>query len=187
MQVRIVSVSFPLRCRRQYDRLRGQNVSSESTTQDMDVSDSRMVETMITADQLVAHAVGDYVLQSDWMANEKTKKSFAAACHALTYALPFLLLRPSIAAFALIVSTHFIIDRWRLARFVVYAKNFLCPRNEWVYEPGFTHQRPNWQRWADCSATGYHKDRPAWLSVWLLIIADNIMHVLINGIALKFL
>ena len=47
---------------------------------------------MFTADQLVAHAVGDYILQSDWMANEKTKRSLAAAVHALTYALPFLLL-----------------------------------------------------------------------------------------------
>lgn len=142
---------------------------------------------MITADQLVAHAVGDYILQSDWMANEKTKKSFAAACHALTYSLPFLLLRPSIAAFALIASTHFVIDRWRLARFVVYAKNLISPPFIWETVDNFTSQKWLWYSWKDCAATGYHKERPAWLSVWLLIIADNVMHVLINGIALRYL
>jgi hypothetical protein len=30
---------------------------------------------MITADQLLAHLVGDYVLQSHWMATQKVKKS----------------------------------------------------------------------------------------------------------------
>jgi hypothetical protein len=52
---------------------------------------------MITANQLVAHAVGDYILQSDWMANEKTKRSLAALLHVMTYALPFLFF-PSIGA-----------------------------------------------------------------------------------------
>jgi hypothetical protein len=126
---------------------------------------------MITADQLLAHAVGDYVLQSDWMANEKTKRCVAALAHVLAYALPFLFLRPSPAALAVIVGTHFVIDRWRLARFVCWAKNWLGPN------------RP----WAECSATGYPSERPPWLSVWLLIIADNIMHVAINGAALRWL
>ncbi len=48
---------------------------------------------MITADQLLCHAIGDYVIQSDWMANEKTKRSLAALAHVLTYAVPFLFLR----------------------------------------------------------------------------------------------
>lgn len=129
---------------------------------------------MITADQLIAHAVGDYILQSDWMANEKTKKSIAAVAHALCYSLPFLLFRPSLPAFAVIAGTHFLIDRWRLARFVVYAKNFIGPRL-W------------WYPWEKCAATGYSSERPPWLSVWLLIIADNVLHVLCNGLALKYL
>lgn len=126
---------------------------------------------MITADQLVAHAVGDYILQSDWMATEKTKRSLAAAVHALTYTLPFLFITRSPAALALICGTHFVIDRWRLARYVVWAKNWLGPN------------RP----WAECVATGYPADRPAWLTVWLLIIADNTLHVLCNGLALAYL
>jgi len=101
---------------------------------------------LITADQLVAHAVGDYILQSDWMANEKTKRSLAAAAHALTYALPFLLLRPSIAAFAFIAGTHFLVDRWRLARFVCYAKNFLAPQFTWAAD-GKTPTALWWFKW----------------------------------------
>jgi hypothetical protein len=41
--------------------------------------------------------------------------------------------------------------------------------------------------WLECAATGYPPDRPPWMSVWLLIIADNVMHVAINSAALKWL
>lgn len=137
---------------------------------------------MITADQLVAHLVGDYVLQSDWMAQEKTKRWGVAMVHGFVYSLPFLMLRPSLAAFLVIWWTHALIDRYRLARFVCYVKNFLAPRvDESAPAPLF------WFRWEDCSGTGYHKDRPAWLAVWLLILADNTLHILINGAALRWL
>jgi hypothetical protein len=129
---------------------------------------------MVTADQLVCHAVGDYVLQSDWMANNKTKRSLAALAHVLTYVVPFLFLRPSVVAMVVIVATHFVIDRWRLARYVCYVKNqVLSPEME--------------QSWSECSDTGYHRDRPPWMAVWLMIIADNVMHILINGLALEYL
>jgi hypothetical protein len=127
---------------------------------------------MITADQLLAHAIGDYVIQSDWMATTKTKQSFAAAVHAVSYAIPFLLLTTAWAALAFIITTHFVIDRWRLARFVNWAKNWLGPGN-----------RP----WAECSATGATPEKPPFLAVWLLIITDNVMHVVLNGIALWWL
>lgn len=130
---------------------------------------------MITADQLLAHAVGDYVLQSDWMATEKTKRSIAALVHAITYGLPFLLLRPSLLAMAVIIGTHFVIDRWRLARFVVQIKNHIGP-------PCMTGMECKFD-----TATGYPAETPPFLSVWLLIIADNIMHVTINGLALRYL
>jgi hypothetical protein len=45
---------------------------------------------VITADQIVAHLVGDYLLQSDWMANKKRTESLAAIAHAATYTLCFL-------------------------------------------------------------------------------------------------
>jgi hypothetical protein len=120
---------------------------------------------MFTADQLVAHAIGDYLLQSHWMATQKTKNSIAAAIHAVTYTLPFLLITQVPAALAVICGTHFLIDRFRLARFVVWAKN---------------------GPWHPLTATGYQDDVPAWLSVWLLIAADNILHVAINGVAILY-
>lgn len=129
---------------------------------------------MVTADQLVAHLVGDYVLQSDWMATRKTARMWVALTHAAVYALPFLALSPSLPALAVIVGTHAVIDRWRLARFVVWAKNFAGAPSTW---------RP----WSDCAATGYPSERPAWLAVWLLIIADNTLHILVNGAALRWL
>lgn len=125
---------------------------------------------MITADQLVCHAIGDYILQSDWMATEKTKRTLAAVLHVLAYSVPFLFLQPSLAAWVVIVGTHFVIDRWRLARYVVWAKNL-----------------PATPPWRECTATGYPPDRPAWMAVWLLIIADNVLHVVINGLALRYL
>ena len=129
---------------------------------------------MITGDQIVLHAVGDYLLQSDWMADQKTKRHIAALAHAVVYALPFLVFRPSLTAWLVIFGTHFLIDRYRLARYVVFAKNYLAP-SSW------------WYPWAECQATGYHKERPVWLAVWLMIFADNILHVIINGAALRFL
>lgn len=124
----------------------------------------------VTADQILAHLVGDYILQSHWMAQEKTKQSFAAAVHAVTYTLPFLFLTQSPAALAFILGTHFVIDRFRLARYIVWAKN------GYFFTDG-----------AKVSTTGYRDDAPPWLSVWLLIIADNILHLICNAAALAFL
>lgn len=126
---------------------------------------------MITTDQVLLHAFGDYLFQSDWMAINKTKAHFPAFVHALVYSLPFWVFAPSITAWLVIFGTHFLIDRYRLARYVVWLKNWLGPN------------RP----WAECAATGYPSDRPAWMAVWLLIIADNILHVAINGAALRWL
>lgn len=121
--------------------------------------------------QLLAHLIGDYILQSDWMANEKTKSSWPATAHAVTYTLPFLMVAGSVEALAFIYITHFIIDRWRLARYVCWFKNVFAPAS---------YRYP----WKECSATGYHESRPAWLSVWLLIIADNTMHLCCNAFAI---
>lgn len=129
---------------------------------------------MISADQLFAHVAGDYLLQSHWMATEKTKHHTAAAAHAIAYGLPFLVaFYPSWLALLVIVGSHFLIDRYRLARYVVWLKNGLSPKGL--------------ERWDDCTGTGYHKDVPPWLSVWLLIAADNAIHVAINGLALAYL
>ncbi|QXG07468.1 hypothetical protein RitSun_99 [Mycobacterium phage RitSun] len=120
----------------------------------------------------LAHMVGDYLIQSHWMANAKTKQWLPAILHGITYGLPFLLITQSPAALAVIVVSHILIDHYRLARYVVWFRNQLAPR-EW---------RP-----ALSEPTGTPSDAPAWLSTWLLFIADNILHVLINVAAVVWL
>jgi hypothetical protein len=121
---------------------------------------------------LLAHLTGDYLLQSDWMAREKTKRSLPAAAHAVTYTLPFLTLTRSPRRLAVIAASHFVIDRWCLARHAGWAKNQLAPPSEW---------RP----WDECRTTGYSPDRPDWLAVWLMFIADNTLHGICNALALR--
>lgn len=126
------------------------------------------------AEILVAHAVGDYLLQSHWQATYKTKRWFPALVHAVTYGIPFLFITQSWLAILVIVGTHAVIDRYRLARHLVWFKNQLGPASH----------RPTWE---DARATGYPSDTPPWLAVWLMIIADNIVHVLINILAISYL
>lgn len=123
-------------------------------------------------EQLLLHLVGDYITQTDSMAREKVKKHEAALAHAIVYTLPFLLLTQSWKAMMVIYVTHYLIDRYRLARYVVFAKN-------WVTDRSLT--------WEDCKATGYPSATPPWLSVWLLIIADNTIHLCINYAAIRWL
>lgn len=123
-------------------------------------------------EQLLAHLFGDYVLQTDWMANNKKRKLWIAFLHAFTYTLPFLFLTTSIPALLVIFVTHAFIDHYTIARYVVFAKN-------WVNQPSL--------KWKDCSVTGTPLDRPIWLSVWLLIIVDNSIHLAINYFSIKYL
>lgn len=119
----------------------------------------------------MAHMVGDYIIQSDWMAQEKTRRWWPAIAHGVTYTLPFVLVTQSPAALVVIAGTHVVIDRYRLARHVVWFKNQFAP---FAFRPGHT-------------ATGHGDDRPAWLSTWLLIIADNVIHMVINVAAVVWL
>ncbi len=121
----------------------------------------------------IAHLLGDYVIQSDWMAEEKTKRWWPAVVHAVTYGLPFLLLTRNPVALAVIIGTHAVIDRYRLARHVCWAKNNLAPRG---YNPP----------WRECKATGYPESKPPWMAVWLMIVADNTLHVAINSAVLMW-
>lgn len=147
--------------------------------------------------QLILHLIGDYVTQSDWMANNKTKASFPAFCHALVYSLPFLFIGSWLAVLV-IFATHFAIDRWRLAVYVVWLKNVVLGEGV-MFIACITMPQERFHRemdrimrskelnWENCKATGYPSDRPAWMAVWLLIAADNTIHLAINYAALLWL
>ena len=123
-------------------------------------------------EQLLAHLVGDYIFQIDWMAKNKTKKWWIALVHALTYTLPFLFLTTSASALLVICLSHAVIDYFRLARFLVFAKNKITDFN---------------LQWKEANVTGYHNDTPPWLAFWLLIIADNTLHLICNYFAIRWL
>jgi hypothetical protein len=127
---------------------------------------------MVTADQIMAHLVGDFVLQSDWMANQKTSRSLATLAHAACYILPFLLLTTNPVTLAVIGGTHFLIDRFRLARHLLWLRNLPWPGSV---------------PWSQCRETGFSPGLPPYMSAWLLIIVDNTMHILINAAAIKYI
>ncbi len=164
----------------------------------------------VAADQIFCHLVGDFVAQSDWMASRKTQSSWPCLIHALAYTICFIPLTciwsdidwspvswtpSSISwkALSFIAVTHFIVDRWRLARYVCWLKNFLAP--PWIerlYEDGHPKAGEIKDRirnfpWSECSSTGYDAGKPPFMAIWLMIIADNVVHVLCNGIALKYI
>jgi len=148
--------------------------------------------------QLILHLAGDYIFQSDWMAQNKTKSSWAALCHATVYSLPFLFIG-SLEAVFVIWSTHFFIDRFRLARYVCWAKDRIL--SPWPVLPDVSglgeaeydealkkyHDTTIENSWINCSGTGYPASKPAWLAVWLMIAADNTIHLAINYAALTYL
>jgi hypothetical protein len=57
------------------------------------------------------------------------------------------------SAVAVIFTTHFLIDKFRLAKYVNQIKNGVK------------------------TDTGFPTETPPWLAVWLLFITDNILHV----------
>jgi hypothetical protein len=122
-------------------------------------------------EQLILHLLGDFVTQSDWMAKNKNSRWCPALCHAVVYSLPFFLIG-SPSAVGVIFATHLFIDRFRLARYLIWAKNWLGPQRH---------------PWSECSVTGFHQSTPDWLATWLMIIVDATMHLICNYCALRWL
>ena len=114
--------------------------------------------------ELLAHLVGDYILQNDWMALGKYRSKGIALLHGFMYALPFLFLTQSIHALLIIGLSHSVIDHWKMANFVQQVRN-----------------------WNFKTPDGFSGDRPIWLTVWIGIITDNTMHLLINHLTLELL
>lgn len=139
-------------------------------------------------EQLLVHCLGDYVLQSDWMALNKSKRSFHCLVHVILYTSVFLLITQSVPALMLIGITHFILDRFpQILRRLIWTKNHLGPGFKYV-------------PYRVCNLTGYfdnsrpdetqiirYQERPKFITVWLYIITDNFCHLALNYLILKYL
>jgi hypothetical protein len=123
---------------------------------------------------ILCHALGDYYLQSDWMALNKGKYWSVAFIHAAVYTLPFLLLTLSPLALLVICVTHAVEDHYSLGRFIVFARNFLAPRKEWP-------------KWSEVGFTGSSDARPLAITFWLYVVADHVLHLVINALAYVYL
>lgn len=162
--------------------------------------------------ELLAHLVGDYVLQSHVMATRKTSSWLWACIHAAFYGLPFLLLA-SWPAWLVIVGTHAVIDRLGIARrwcqfygvgfpglwwTAKDRRRFTEDAAETLYN-SWQHTAPGWVPWVP-GGNSQKQDSaryltrgddfpspPAFLGVWLVIIVDNTLHLAINHFALAWL
>ena len=115
--------------------------------------------------ELLCHCWGDYILQTDWMAREKTKHWLPALLHGFVYTLPFLLLTQSTLPLAVIAVTHAVIDHYRLTVYLT--------------------RLANW-RWGK-SQYGFDLRAPNWLALGLMIVVDNTVHLTINHSVLSLL
>ena len=115
-------------------------------------------------EQLLIHLFADYWLQNDWMALHKKECFWIALIHAIIYTIPFLLLTHSIGALSIICISHAIIDHTNIVCRLNQIKNF------------------NFK-----TVSGYEESRPIFIWVWLIIIQDNIIHLVINYCSLRWL
>jgi hypothetical protein len=118
--------------------------------------------------QLLFHAIGDYIIQNEWMSLNKKKRGWkgevACQIHCISYSLPFLFIG-SLEAVLGIYLTHYILDRTNIVAWFIAIKN------------GVFHVKN----------FGFPEGRPFALTIWLLIIIDNTLHILFNYLALRFL
>jgi len=101
---------------------------------------------------LVGHLVGDYLLQNDPMATNKTKSTLHCGLHVVLYTGACIVATLAYLpwwAYAIMAITHFCIDRWRLAN--IYMK--------WAKQEKF---------------------RDGMFSPWSGIVTDNSLHIVIN-------
>lgn len=149
-------------------------------------------------EQLLCHIAGDFLFQSDWQAMNKSKRTWPCLVHVLLYTACFLFLTTSWKALLVIGGVHFILDRWPvIIRRLIWLKNHLGPGFKYV-------------PFSKCGVTGYFdtilmeanadiafvdksevvngfSPRLNYITIWLYIITDNLLHLLTNYLALTYL
>jgi len=87
----------------------------------------------------VAHLIGDFILQNDWMAGNKKRSSVACLVHILVYLVPFLTCHLQWWQIVLIGVQHFAQDRTRFILWWMRAWKRVHPDN-WKEIPLYVDQ-----------------------------------------------
>ena len=116
------------------------------------------------------------------MALNKKKHFWIALVHAIVYTLPFLLLTKSALALIVICLTHAIIDHTDIVCRLNQIKNWDFRQDNYAFLDSQTQLGEIMTPVKD----GYF-GRPFAIRVWLIIIQDNILHLVINYLSLRYL
>lgn len=137
--------------------------------------------------QLILHAIGDYLVQNDFMALNKKKKGWyghiACQIHCITYTLPFWYFYGWKVALGVYLS-HFIIDRYHIIEVFLALRNGLI-KKPFIDSDGVKHTI--WYQLTNVDNFGYSPERPVLITVWLYIIVDNIFHIISNYLCINYL
>lgn len=118
--------------------------------------------------QLFLHLLGDFFLQNDEMAVNKSKYTthgyLMCTIHCMFYSIPFGLYYHNAGVYGFVFFTHWFIDKFGLAEYVTRTINW------------------NWDK---NSLFGFQKDRPHFVTVWIHTIRDNSMHIFCNYLIIK--
>lgn len=133
-------------------------------------------------EQLLIHLFSDYWLQNDWMALNKKKYWCPAIVHGIIYTLPFLILTRSLWALLIICITHIIIDHTDIVYRLNQIKNWDFKEHKYIL---LTDDINN--PLSPGSIKDGYSNRILFIRVWLIIIQDNILHLIINYLSIKYL
>lgn len=105
---------------------------------------------------LIAHLVGDYIFQTDWMAANKKALSSACTAHVCAYMVPFLFLGLEWWQFLAIAVQHWVQDRTHIVKWCMI---------HITRQPNFA-QAPFFQPWSLVIIDN------TWHLVWLYFVID---------------
>jgi hypothetical protein len=122
--------------------------------------------------QILAHVFGDYILQNDWMAVNKSSNTKVCVVHSILYTLPFLFLTTNIYALFIICVSHFIIDRYSITKYINILKDKMYPKK--------------YRNTEYCKYTGLGANRIEGVKWFVYIVVDNALHIAINSVVLNW-
>ncbi|REB10129.1 DUF3307 domain-containing protein [Sporosarcina sp. BI001-red] len=103
---------------------------------------------------IVGHLIGDYLLQTNWMASGKATKWAPLLTHCFVYT--------SVVSVAFLISTG-MISFWMVV--IIFLSHIILDRRRFV-------------AWWALAIMGVKEGEPA----WLLIIADQVFHIIVLAI-----